>query len=277
MDSIERQNQIVELILSKGRVSIPEICESFGVSEMTARRDLAHLDRQGLVRRFHGGAAASLGRSWEPPFTTRSSKYQEAKVAIGRKAAELVIDGDSIALDVGTTTLEIVPGLQAKRNLTIITSCFQIANMVVQYVPLEVAARLIVTGGIVRPRELSMVGPIPQQVYEEFHFDKAFIGTAGISLQDGLTEYNMEDTQIKQVLIRNARERLVVADGSKLGVTTFATVAPLKAIDKIVTDGSAPLDIVEEIRKQGVEVIIADWEPTQNAKGATWSSIPKPE
>jgi len=258
MDSIERQNQIVELVLSRGRVSILEICKSFGVSEMTARRDLAHLDRQGLVRRYHGGAAASLGRSWEPPFKTRSSKYQEAKVAIGRKAADLVIDGDSIALDVGTTTLEIVPGLVGKRNLTIITSCLQIANMIVSYLPLEVAARLIVTGGIVRPRELSMVGPIPLQAYDEFHVDKAFIGTAGISLQDGLTEYNMEDTQIKQVLIRSARERIVVADGSKFGVTTFATVAPLKAIDRIVTDTSAPRDMLEEIRKRDVEVILAN-------------------
>ncbi|HTP02755.1 MAG TPA: DeoR/GlpR family DNA-binding transcription regulator [Anaerolineales bacterium] len=257
MDALERQNQIVEIVLSHGRVSIPEICASFGVSEMTARRDLAQLDRQGLVRRYHGGAAANLGRSYEPPFKTRSSKYQEAKVAIGRRAADLVIDGDSIALDVGTTTMEIVPGLAGKRNLTIVTSCLQIANMIVNYVPLEVAARLIVTGGIVRPRELSMIGPIPQQVYEDFHVDKAFIGTAGISVHDGLTEYNIEDTQIKQVLIRSARERIVVADASKLGVTTFATVAPLKSIDKIVTDASASAELVEEIRKQGVEVILA--------------------
>jgi DeoR/GlpR family transcriptional regulator of sugar metabolism len=139
-----------------------------------------------------------------------------------------------------------------------VTSCLQIANLIVKHVPLEVAARLIVTGGIVRPRELSMVGPIPGQVYQDFHVDKAFIGAAGVSLLDGLTEYNMEDTQIKQVLIRSARERIVVADGSKFGVTTFATVAPLKSIDKIVTDSSAPAEVLEEIRKLDVEVIVAE-------------------
>ena len=98
--------------MENGSITITEICERFGVSEMTARRDLKELDRQGLLRRVHGGAIASMARSYEPPFPTRASKNLEAKVAIGRKAAELVYDGDSIALDVGTTTLEMVTGLK---------------------------------------------------------------------------------------------------------------------------------------------------------------------
>jgi len=258
MNAVERQNKIVELVLENGRVDIPEICEMFDVSEMTARRDLNELDRQGLLRRVHGGAIANLGRSYEPPFQTRSVKNQSFKTAIGLKAAELIYDGDSIALDVGTTTLEIVPGLRGKRNLTVITSCLQIATKVVDQISLEINARLVLTGGIVRPRELSMIGPIPEQVYQELHVDKAFIGIGGISLEDGLTEYNIEDTQIKKMLIRSAREKIVVADGSKFGVTTFASVAPLTAVDKIVTDKSAPVQILEQIRKQGVEVIIVD-------------------
>ncbi len=258
MDAQERQSQIVEMVLSKGHVSVPEICGLFGVSEMTARRDLTQLDRQGLLRRYHGGAAASLGRSYEPAYNIRSTKQRAAKEAIGRKAAELVIDGDSIALDVGTTTLAIVPGLAGKRNLTIVTSCLQIANLVVSHMALEVAARLIVTGGIVRPRELSMIGAIPDQAYQHFHVDKAFIGTAGISLQDGLTEYNVDDAQIKRVMMRHARERIVVADGSKFGVTTFSSVGALTEADKIVTDRSAPAEMLEAIRQRGVEIILAD-------------------
>jgi DeoR family fructose operon transcriptional repressor len=258
MDASERQSQIVEVVLGKGRVSVPEICETFHVSEMTARRDLMRLEHEGLLRRYHGGAEAILGRSYEPSFRTRSSKFQAAKAAIGLKAADLVSDGESIALDVGTTTLEIVPALSRKRNLTIVTSCLQIANLVVRQLALEVAARLIVTGGIVRPRELSMVGPIPEQVYDGLHVDKAFVGAAGISPENGLTEFNVEDAQIKQVLIRNARECIVVADGSKFGVTTFTSYAPLNAVDRIITDRSAPLKILDEIRDRGVEVILAD-------------------
>ena len=88
--------------------------------------------------------------------------------------------------------------------------------------------------------------------------DKAFIGIGGISLEDGLTEYNIEDTQIKKILIDSAREKIVVADGSKFGVTTFASVAPLNAVDKIVTDKTAPPELIEQFREQGVDVILAD-------------------
>jgi DeoR/GlpR family transcriptional regulator of sugar metabolism len=174
------------------------------------------------------------------------------------KAAELVYDGDSIALDVGTTTLEMVPGLRGKRNLTIVTSCLQVATKVVDQISLEIDARLILTGGIVRPRELSMIGSIPERVYQDLHVDKAFIGIGGVSLEDGFTEYNLEDTQIKRMLIRSAREKIVLADGAKFGVTTFASVAALTAIDKIVTDRSAPLEMIEQIHRQGVEIILAD-------------------
>jgi DeoR/GlpR family transcriptional regulator of sugar metabolism len=129
---------------------------------------------------------------------------------------------------------------------------------VVRQLALEVSARLIVTGGIVRPRELSMVGPIPAQVYDSLHVDKAFIGAAGISPENGLTEFNMEDAQVKQVLIRSARQRIVVADGSKFGKTTFASFAPLQAAHTIVTDRSAPADVLDSIRAQGVEVLLAN-------------------
>lgn len=258
MKAAERHSKIIELIAESGQVTILDICSLFSVSEMTARRDLNELDRRGLLRRVHGGAIANLGRSYEPSFQTRAVKNQSAKTAIGLKAAELIYDGDSIALDVGTTTLEIVPGLRGKRNLTIVTSCLPIATQVVDQVSLEIDARLILTGGIVRPRELSMIGHIPEMVYQDLHVDKAFIGIGGISLEDGLTEYNMEDTQIKRKLIRTAREKIIVADGAKFGVTTLASVGPLTAVDKIVTDKSAPPQVIEDIRRLGVEVILAD-------------------
>jgi DeoR/GlpR family transcriptional regulator of sugar metabolism len=258
MNSLERQNQIIESILIKGRVTIPDICEMFNISEMTARRDLKELDRQGLLRRIHGGAIANLGRSYEPPLNTRAAKNQPVKEAIGLKAADLIFDGDSIALDVGTTTLEIVGGLKGKKNLTIVTSSLPIANLIVDTLSLEVDVRLILTGGIIRPRELSSVGNISLRVYEELHVDKAFIGIAGISLTDGLTEYNIEDTENKKMLIHTAQEKIVVADGTKFGVTTFAKVAPLTSVDKIVSDRNAPSEMVEQIRKLGIEVILSN-------------------
>jgi DeoR/GlpR family transcriptional regulator of sugar metabolism len=258
LSNLNRLGTIVEIAMKKGSISVPEICEHFGVSDMTARRYLNELDRQGLLRRVHGGAIPNLARSYEPPFPTRATKNSAAKTAIGLKAAELVFDGDSIALDVGTTTLEMVAGLRGKHNITILTACLQIANRVISELSLSTDVRLILTGGVVRAQELSMIGSIPQSVFKTLHVDKAFIGTGGIHLEEGLTEYNMEDALTKQVLIASAREKIVVADGSKFGVTTFASVASLSQVDKIVTDCSAPPEMIEQIRAQGVEIILAD-------------------
>lgn len=258
MNIEERQSQIVEYVTEHGEIKIQEICEMFDISDMTARRDLNDLDRRGLLRRIHGGAVANLGRSYEPSFQTRSIKNQPLKAAIGKRAAEMIIDGDSLALDVGTTTLEVARHLDDKRNLTIVTNCLQIANLLVGTLSLEIEARIIITGGIIRPRELSMIGSIPEKVYNNFHTDKAFIGIGGISLENGLTEYNIEDSEIKKVLLKNAREKIIVADSSKFGVTTFNTVGPLEAVDTIVTDADAPQDIVETLRNLGIRVILAE-------------------
>ena len=253
----DRRTKIVEIVQESGSQSVADLCDLFKVSEMTIRRDLRDLDREGLLRRVHGGAVSSLGRSYEPPYTIRVTSNDEKKKAIGRKAAELVLDGDSIALDVGTTTLEIAHALHGKRNLTIITASLPIANEIVSGLSLNSDVRLILAGGIVRSGELSMTGPIAARTYADFHVDKAFIGVGGISLQDGLTEYNLEDALVKKALIQNAQQRIVVADSSKFGRTTFTSVAPLSLVDIIITDSDIRSEILESLQELGIQVIVA--------------------
>lgn len=254
----EREKLILELLQRNGTLTVSILCEQLGVSEMTIRRDLANLAQQGLLRRVHGGAVNDLGRSYEPPFPLRSTQSIPAKQAIAQKAVDLILDGDSIALDVGSTTLEMARALQGKTNLTILTASLPIANEIAACFSLDSAVRLILSGGIVRPSELSMTGHIAENTYREFHVDKAFIGIAGISLEEGLTEYNLEDGLVKRSLMRNAREKIVVADGSKFGHVSFATVARVSDIDMIITDSSASPEIVGGLRRSGIEVIIAD-------------------
>jgi len=256
MSADGRQSKIVEMVMDQGEIKIQDICERFGISDMTARRDLNELDRRGLLRRVHGGAVANLGRSYEPSFQIRSVKNKKAKHAIGRKAAEMIYDGDSIALDVGTTTLEVARNLSGIRNLTVITNSIQISNVLVENLSLETEARLILTGGVVRPRELSMVGSIPEYVYQQFHVDKVFLGIGGISVDNGLTEFNMDDANIKSVLLKSARSSIVVADSTKFGVTTFKQVAPLESVDQIITDSGVSEEMVEDIQELGVDVIV---------------------
>jgi DeoR/GlpR family transcriptional regulator of sugar metabolism len=261
MNKADRQRQIVELVVEEGEVSTGDLCERFDVSEMTIRRDLRELDKEGVLRRVFGGAVSNLGRSYEPPWQIRSSRNLSAKEAIGRAAAGMIFDGDSVAFDVGTTTIEIVRALDDRHGLTILTSSLPIANEIVGKFSLDSEIRLILTGGILRPTELSMIGHIPQQVYAELHVDKAFVGIGGISLEDGLTEYNLEDAQVKKALIASADETIVVADGTKIGRTTFASVASLAVISTLITDESAPPELLEQLRQREIQVIVADQEP----------------
>ena len=253
-----RHRQIVELVQKNGSVTVTELCEMFDVSDMTIRRDLRELNREGLLRRVHGGAVSNLGRSYEPPYHLRTGRQTTAKLVIGRAAAQMIQDGDSIALDIGTTTLEIVRHLQDKRNLTIITASVPIANEIVSNLSLDGGVRLILTGGIVRPGELSMIGHIAEETYRGLHVDKAFIGVGGVSVENGLTEYNLEDSLVKRPLIKNAQQRIVVADSSKLGQTTFATFADLSAIDVLITDSGASPDFIESLAETDIDIVIAD-------------------
>ncbi len=253
----ERQRKILELIAQNGQVAVADICILFDVSEMTARRDLAELARDGLLRRVHGGAMNSLGRSYEPPYQLRTTNSQRSKQAIGQAAAQMIYDGDSVAFDVGTTTLEIVRALEGKRNLTIVTASLPIANEIVSRYSLDSDVRLILTGGIVRPGELSMIGDYASRMYSDLHVDKAFVGIGGISFKDGLTEYNLEDALVKQALFRSANHIIVVADSTKFGRTTFASVAPLSSVHTIITDPEAPQAMVDSLLELGIEVAIA--------------------
>ena len=254
----ERQRRILEALQQNGNVLVSDICEQFNVSEMTIRRDLKDLEHQGLLRRVHGGAITDLGRSYEPAFQLRETKNVEAKQRIARRAAKMVFDGDSIALDTGTTTLEIARALVGTYNLTIVTASLPIANAVASSFALENNVRLVLTGGTVRASEHSMVGHIAERTYRELHVDKAFIGIGGIDLKEGLTEYNLEDALVKRTLLASARQRILVADGSKFNRVVFAAVCPLSYLDTIITDRSAPDDALDALREAGIEVIVAD-------------------
>jgi len=254
----ERRRKILEIIQESGSTSVAELCGRFDVSEMTIRRDLRDLDREGSLRRVHGGAVSNLGRSYEPPYIVRTTRNEEKKRAIGRRAADLVLDGDSIALDIGTTTLEIARALQGRRNVTIITASLPVANEIISRLSLKADVRLILTGGIVRSGELSMTGHIAARTYSDFHVDKAFIGVGGMSVEDGLTEYNLEDALVKKPLLQNAHQRIVVADSSKIGRTTFASVAPLSLVNTLITDSDLPHEVLQDLQKLGIEVLLVE-------------------
>lgn len=249
----ERRKTILELIETQNSISVVELSKVLGVSDMTVRRDLRILSNNGLLERVHGGAVSRRGRSYEPPYFIREKESSQHKELIAKKAASLIRQGDSIALDVGTTTLELARAMAHIPNLSVITASLRIANVLVD----SPNMRLFLTGGLVRQQELSLVGYIAERTYHEFHVDKAFVGVGGIHPETGLTEYNLEDAQVKKSMIANADQVIVVADSRKLGETCFAFIAPLSRVDILVTDADAVPEFITQFQSHDVEVVIA--------------------
>lgn len=249
----ERQRTILDILDAQNSITVSELVARFGVSEMTIRRDLSALERRGLLRRVHGGAISARGRAYEPPYLTRSDQQSIAKQRIGKVAADFVHDGDSLILDVGTTTLEVARQLVYKQNLTIITPSFWIAALLADHAGI----RLILSGGILRPGELSMVGHLAERVFQEFYVDKLFLGAGAVDVEAGLTEYNLEDTLVKKAMLKSAKEVILVADATKFHRVAFTSIAPLKAVHRIVTDSSLDPETVARLEEQGIEVILA--------------------
>jgi DeoR/GlpR family transcriptional regulator of sugar metabolism len=247
----QRHQKILELLDKNGSATVAELVAEFGTSEMTIRRDLDILEKRFLLRRVHGGAMSARGSSFEPPYITRRMENIENKQRIGKAAAGLIKNGDSISLDTGTTTFEIARNIGNIQDLTVITHSLPIANLLVE----TLRNRLICTGGIVRAGELSMIGDLAVRAYQEFFVDKLFLGVGGIDIKFGFTEFNLDDTLIKRVMIQNAKEVIVVADSSKFNQIAFTSVSPLKTVSKIVTDTSLDASTLSLFEKEGVEII----------------------
>lgn len=253
MSAQQRRKGILRRLLSTGEISFAALATEYQVSEMTIRRDIESLEAAGQARRVRGGAISVLSRSYEPPFGLRRITAAGAKQAIGQAAARLLSDGDTCILDIGTTTGALAHALRGRSNLTIVTASLPIAVELGN----EPELRVVVTGGQVRSGELSLTGGMAEEAFATVNCDLAFIGVAGICPDPGLTDYNPDDARVKRAALRAARRAIVLADESKLGRITFATVAPLQDIDTLVTDAPSDHPVVLAVREVGVQVVHA--------------------
>jgi DeoR/GlpR family transcriptional regulator of sugar metabolism len=249
----QRRQAVLQRLTTDGEAGFAELADEFGVSEMTIRRDLETLEADGLARRVRGGAISVISRSYEPPFAVRAGRESGAKEAIGVTAAALVNDGDTVIVDVGTTTLSLARALHGKHGITVVTPSLPVAVEL----GTDPDIRVVVTGGQVRAGELSLTGGMAEDAFGSMNCDLAFIGVAAVCPAPGLTEYNPDDARVKRAALAAARRAIVLADASKLGRVAFSTVAPLSAIDTLVTDAIASLPLVTEIVAAGVDVVQA--------------------
>lgn len=236
-----------------------ELAEALDVSDMTIRRDLNELEKEGLLQRTHGGAISSRGRGYEPPLAVRSSENIIAKRILGKYASEFVTEGDSIALDIGSTIYEVATNLIDTRNVTILTPSLPIASLFCN----RSDVRLILPGGIVRPGETSMIGDLARRNLEVLFVDRLFLGVGAVDSEAGLTEYNMDDAAVKQLMIKNAKEVILVADSSKFQKVAFAFVTSFKVVHHFITNEEPPKELLSVLKSNNTSIHVVNTDETR--------------
>ncbi|MER7128527.1 DeoR/GlpR family DNA-binding transcription regulator [Streptosporangium saharense] len=251
MEGSNRLLDIISWLRTAERVTVGELAERTGCSEMTIRRDLDHLAEQGVLRRVRGGAVSLMLRGEAPPFAVREREAVDAKRRIAAKIDALVADGESVVLDSGTTALHVARAL-AGRRITVMALDLHALNA------LSGAAdvKLLVPGGQVLTRTSSFVGHLTEMSLRALRVDTVILGVCGLSARHGLTAHDLAEVPVKQAAIAAAQRKIAVCDASKFGMTGLGHVCPIGELDAVVTDSGAPPEELSRIEAAGVQVIL---------------------
>lgn len=251
--TVDRRARIIEELQQEGKVDVSILSRAFGVSEVTIRNDLAHLENKGLLIRTRGGALKQELVGVDLALSEKRRRHLKEKQRIGKKAASLIQNGDTVILDSGTTTMEIVHNLTHHSDLTIITNAINIAASLAG----KPNCKVIMLGGLMRDKSLSLVGSLAEENLKNYSCDKLFLGVDGIESGYGLSTPNMEEAHLNRIMIDVVKEVFLVTDSSKFLRRSFAFISPIDKIDTVITDEGIPEQERKAITDSGVKVIIA--------------------
>ncbi len=257
-----RRRAIADLVAIKGFVRITEIATRFEVSTVTARSDVDRLAERGIVRRVRGGAMASRWLRSERPLEETTSAQAAEKAAVADAAAQLVESSSTVILDVGTTTTAIARALAQRDGLTDVTVVTSGLTVAMELEPQIPRFTVILTGGTLRPLQHSLVDPLADLLLDRLHADLAIISCNGVDPAAGITNVNLPEVAVKQRMLAAARRRVVVADGSKIGAVSRARICQLSDVDLLITDSTAPPDVLDDLSAGETELTVAelpDW------------------
>jgi DeoR/GlpR family transcriptional regulator of sugar metabolism len=253
----ERQDEILREVKRARTATVPVLADLLGVSEITVRRDLDDLARAGLLERVRGGARLHSPRGPEPPVVQRQVSQVEEKQAIGQAAVDLVMDGDAIALESGSTVLEMARCLARRpwAHLQVVTNSFRILEELI-HVP---GIQLVFIGGLVSRDELGTFGVLAEDMLKNIRVNKLFLGCRGIDPHIGLMNDLGAEIEVATVraMAASTEQVIALADHSKFGHSFFLRTLPISAVDVIVTDSQTPNSILEELRKQDIRIVLA--------------------
>ncbi len=250
----ERQQRILEVLQENRKVTVPDLSQQFGISEVTVRRDLHDLAENGQLRRAHRGALVAVTHPPEPPVIQRMNLEHAAKEAIAQAAVALVNEGDSIFIGSGSTTTFFARCLAYHARLTIITNALNIAA---ELSALDTQHSVVVIGGVIRSPELSLLGHIAEQALNEVRINKIFMGVQSLSLESGWTTDHLPEVSTTRKILAMSDELIILADHTKFGHTGAAFIAPVTRVSTLVTDAQADAAFIQQIKEKGVRLILA--------------------
>ncbi len=248
----ERLERIEQSLANESRVSVAHLARVLRVSPVTIRADLTELEKRGRIVRVHGGAMAATKAAHELHFDNRAQIQHAAKLAIGKQAASLVRDGDSIFIDASTTALELARQVRERRELTVITNSIRSAEELATYPNLTV----IMPGGIVRREAFSLVGMWSADLIQQFNIRCAFMGARGFTLEEGLTDVNPDEVALKRAIVGVAKQVIALIDHTKWNQVALASFCSPEQLSIIITDKRAPRIQVEQTRARGLQVLL---------------------
>lgn len=250
--AVERRQAILHSLDRSGRVEVSGLSQELGVSEVTIRSDLQVLSDIGLLVRTHGGAVPTGGGLQELSLALRSHQQVQEKAHIAAVAADLVSDGDAVALDASSTALAIARLLKSRRYLTIITNGLATAEELLD----APHVRVVLTGGVLRHEAASLVGLGCLDTLAQYNLQIGFFGAHGIGLPEGLTDVSAEEAEVKRAFLARCRKVVAVLDATKWGRVGLASFAAPQQISQIITDAHAPANLVEQARNAGIVVTL---------------------
>jgi DeoR family transcriptional regulator of aga operon len=252
-----RREHMLAFVRARDFVRVSDLSTKFHVSEVTVRGDLDVLAERGHIRRIRGGAMPQTLPHPERPFEEMQSAHVPEKALVGRMAASLISSGETIILDVGTTTTAIVRALVMREDLHDVVVFTNALNIALELEPAIPRFTVVVIGGTLRPMQHSLVDPLGGLMLEHIYAHTVFLGCNGIDSKGGITNINLPEAEIKRRMLRAARRRIVVADGSKVGEVELAFLCSVDEIDLLITDSSADPTVLSALREYDLEVMIA--------------------
>lgn len=249
----ERHNKLLELLSSKDIVTIPEIIAEFEVSIETVRRDLSILEDQGKIEKVYGGAKLKNNPFVEPLMEKRLVTRLHQKECIGKKCCEFINDGECIFIDSGTTPYYISKYLKNKKNLTVITNSIPVVNELINS-----DFDIIIIGGMIRKSERSVVSYDYLFDFSVLSIQKSFLCAGGITIDNGISDYNMQEVVTRKMIIERSKEIFLAADSSKFGKDVTISVTPISKINYIITDSGINKNLFASFNKHGVKLVVAE-------------------